>query len=82
VASAAAAREAEIWHELVRVRRRVARADYAALAAASAPAAPAPGRWRILAAHDPVRVAEPPRPRARRAGRRPSNAVSSAKAPT
>jgi hypothetical protein len=75
VAAEARAREAEIWHELVRVRRHVSRAAYRALAAALPAAAPAarPARWRYHAGW-PVVPASAPRP-----GRRPSNALNAAK---
>jgi hypothetical protein len=63
VAAASAAREAEIWHELVRVRRQVSRAAYRELAAASPVALPCPRRWRYVAgrAAEPARVRRPPR---------------------
>lgn len=72
VAAAAAAAEAEIWRVLVRERRKVSRADYRALADALPAASPKPGRFSVLAGRDPVGSA-------RRAGRRPSNRMSSAR---
>jgi anaerobic magnesium-protoporphyrin IX monomethyl ester cyclase len=62
----ALAREAEIWHQLVRVRRQVSRAAYEELAAGEA-LRPHPGSYR-------VRAGEPPVKQARRRGRRPSHA--------
>jgi hypothetical protein len=68
-AAAALGREAEIWAELVRVRRHVSRAAYDALAAALPPLRPRPRRWRVAAGAAPT----PLRARPAR-GRRPSGA--------
>jgi len=62
-----AAHEAEIWHELVVVRRRVTRDDYHALADALPPLAPRPATWRLVAG-------QPPQP-ATHGGRRRSRGV-------
>jgi hypothetical protein len=64
VGEAAAEREAEIWHELVRVRRKVSRADWQALAAA-APAAlpsPSPTSVKVAPGRDPHRAGRRVRP--------------------
>jgi hypothetical protein len=53
-AAAALDREAEIWTELVRVRRHVSRAAYDALAAALPPLRPRPRRWRVIAGAPPT----------------------------
>jgi hypothetical protein len=79
VSAAATAHEAEVWHELVRVRRAVSRAVYAELAAAAPAAAPSPGRWRALAGHDPTPATSPPRRSTGRLGRRPDHASNATK---
>ncbi len=81
VSADAAEHEAAIWHELVRVRRSVRRADYEALAATIPPARPKPGRFRIAIGMDPEAVREEAaRPKRREGlGRRPSGAASSTK---
>jgi hypothetical protein len=86
VAIAAEAAEAEgaIWHELVRVRRSVRRADYEALAATVPPARPSPGRFRLRIGAEPEPVIEErePAPRGAKrggAGRRASTAANATK---
>jgi hypothetical protein len=59
-------REAEIWHRLVRVERRVSRSAYAALAGQAPRLGPRPGRYRVVAGETPVSL------RSRARGRRPS----------
>jgi hypothetical protein len=59
-------REAEIWHRLVRVERRVSRAAYAALAGHAPRLRSRLGRYRVVAGETPVPV------RSRARGRRPS----------
>ena len=64
--------EAQIWHELVRVRRHVSRAAYEALAADAPRVSAHPTRYR-------VRAGDPPRPPPGKAkGRRPANASNAA----
>jgi hypothetical protein len=62
-AAAALERDAEIWTELVRVRRHVSRVAYDALAAVLPPLRPRARRWRITAGAPPMPVR----------ARRPSN---------
>jgi len=83
VAEVSAAREAEIWAELVHARRRVGRAAYHELADALPHAQPAPGRFRHEAGREPV-SAGPKRREGRahrdlRGGRRPSHAANATK---
>jgi hypothetical protein len=68
-AAAAAAREGDIWDQLVRVRRQVSRAAYETLAAALPPLRPRPKRWRVRAGEAPAPLRAP-----RIRGRRPSGA--------
>lgn len=66
-AARALGREAQIWHRLVRVERKVSRQAYDALTKRAPSLRPKPTRYRIVAGEAPVAV----RNRAR--GRRPSN---------
>jgi anaerobic magnesium-protoporphyrin IX monomethyl ester cyclase len=65
-ASRALAREAKVWHQLVRVQREVSRAAYEALIARAPQLFPKASRYQIAAGEAPV-------PEARPRGRRPSN---------
>jgi hypothetical protein len=71
-AARALEREAEIWNELVRVRRQVSRAAYTELAHACPPLRPHPRRYLVRPGQPPDRQA---RSTARR-GRRPSHAAN------
>ncbi len=71
-AAQALAREAEIWHQLVRVRRQVSRAAYQQLVGDCPPLPPRPGRWLVRPGEPPDRL-RPSRPRR---GRRPSHAAN------
>jgi radical SAM family protein len=75
IAEEAAEREAEIWHTLVRERRRVSRALYRELAEALPAAQPRPRRWRFAAGRPP----EPAEGGRNRSGRRSSHAVNAAR---
>jgi hypothetical protein len=66
-AARALGREAEIWHRLVRVERKVSRQAYAALTDRAPTLRPKPGRYRIIAGEAPVSI------RSRGRGHRPSN---------
>jgi hypothetical protein len=66
-AARALGREAETWHQLVRVQRRVSRQAYGALTGDAPSLRPKPGRYRVVAGEAPVGV------RARARGRRPPN---------
>ncbi len=66
-AADALAREAEVWHHLVRVARKVSRHDYGAVIADFASLPETPRRYRVRAGEGPVAVGF----RAR--GRRPPN---------
>jgi hypothetical protein len=67
-AAAALDRDAEIWDQLVRVRRHISRAAYEALAAETPPQLPSLRRYRVVAGEAPTAFG---RARAVR-GRRPS----------
>jgi anaerobic magnesium-protoporphyrin IX monomethyl ester cyclase len=66
-AAGARSREAAIWHELVRVQRKVSRPAHAALTAGAPRVYPKAGLYRITAAEPPVRLG------GHRRARRPSN---------
>jgi hypothetical protein len=66
-AAEALAREAEAWHQLVRVVRKVSREAYGAVTADFESLPAAPGRYRVRAGEAPVAV------RAGARGRRPPN---------
>jgi hypothetical protein len=66
-AAEALGREAEAWHQLVRVVRKVSRQAYGAVTADFGSLAASPGRYRVRAGEAPVAV------RAGARGRRPPN---------
>ncbi len=82
VSEACAAREAELWDQMVRAERCVSRGTYEARAAALPHAGPSPGRWTFAAGSAPVsvdRTKVPAKVRVRPAGRRPSHAANATK---
>jgi len=69
-AARALAREAAVWHELVRVQRRVSRQAYGALVDRAPALRPKAGRYQVMAGETPIAVRT--RPRARRSSNSPN----------
>lgn len=81
ITATSAARESEIWEQMVHQDRRVGREAYAALAEALPRAKPHPARIRFVSGRDPENAASvtAPRKRSGHSGRRISNAANATK---